>query len=68
MSEIECKTEAYGVDYVCDACGKGRMRPTSDTMLMSHPPMWYHECNNAECDAPKVALTERYPTVRFRIS
>ena len=49
------------VDYKCDKCGNGYMRP-SGICLTSNPPQWPHRCTN--CDA-HMNFTEKYPTVRY---
>ena len=49
------------VDYKCDKCGAGYMRPTG-VLLTSNPPQFPHRCNN--CDAHQ-NFTEKYPTVRY---
>lgn len=49
------------VDYRCDACDTGHMRPT-DVMLMSSPPQFPHRCD--ACDAPGT-FTEKYPTIKY---
>lgn len=49
------------IDYVCDRCGQGRMRPTGMT-LTSNPPQYPHACT--ACDARGTFLVI-YPTVRF---
>lgn len=67
MSEIELPVRTYGVDYICDMCNKGRMRPHNSTALMSNPPKFPHQCNNPECKAI-INLSDRYPTIRHSIT
>lgn len=62
MSERQFPIEPYGVAYDCDECGL-EVAPTSDTVAyLSLPIQFPHACPNGH----KVALTERYPTVRWR--
>lgn len=49
------------VDYRCDKCDTGHMRPTG-VMLMSDPPKFPHCCT--ECDA-LMTFTEKYPAVTY---
>lgn len=47
------------VDYKCDKCGDGCMRPTG-TVLMSDPPKYEHRCQL--CGA-RQNFTHQYPTI-----
>lgn len=62
MAETTAPLEVVEVDYVCDACGTGRMRPAG-TMLLTDPPKWPHQCSH--CGDEKVFGT-KYPTVGYR--
>lgn len=62
MSEREFKVEPYGVDYICDDCGNGKMEPNG-TMLMCDPPKWQHYCE--ACGAMQ-NLANKYPEIRYR--
>lgn len=64
MPEREFQVEQYGVEYVCDSCKSGTMRPKPDSpMFLTSPLRFTHQCG--ECGAEQ-DLTDRYPTVRFR--
>lgn len=67
MAEIEIPARMIGVDYTCDICMKGKMRPHGSAVLMSDPPQFPHQCDNPECKII-VNLTERYPTVRYSLT
>lgn len=45
------------VEYVCDECQQGLMRPNG-VMLMSNPPQYPHQCTN--CGSTKVFYNQ-YP-------
>lgn len=49
------------VDYKCEECNKGYMRPTG-LMLTSNPPKFPHKCNI--CDHEEI-FYEKYPTIRY---
>ena len=49
------------VDYKCDECEKGYMKPTGDIVCCC-PPKFPHSCT--ECGA-KLMFRERYPTIRY---
>ena len=57
MSEERLPVQTVCVDYVCDSCGEGHMRPTGLT-LTSHPPQYPHLCD--KCAASAV-FTVIYP-------
>lgn len=61
MPEQRFEVRNVGIDYICDTCGKGKMFPHGNAMLMSNPPQFPHKCDN--CEATK-NLRERYPTFR----
>lgn len=64
MPEREFQIENYGVEYVCDACNSGTMRPKLDChALLTSPLRFTHQCG--ECGAEQ-DLTDRYPTIRAR--
>ena len=51
------------IDYHCDECEHGLMRPVGH-MLMTDPPQFEHKCT--ECGYLMV-FNERYPTVRYAL-
>lgn len=61
MSELRFKLNTFGVDYQCDACGKGFMVVSGDMVLTSMPPQYQHTCTH--CGKTEY-LTEKYPTVK----
>lgn len=61
MPEETNNTKAVEVDYVCDVCKKGRMRPTG-IILERLPPLYVHKCNKC---GQGMNLYCTYPTIRF---
>jgi len=62
MAEREFPIEPYGVAYECDECGE-EMKPTAEKVAwLTLPVRFPHECVNGH----QAALTEQYPTVRWR--
>lgn len=51
------------IDYICDICGKGKMRPTG-MMLTSNPLQYSHRC--IECDSHN-NFTVRYPYITYEV-
>ena len=51
------------IDFTCDSCGEGKMRPTG-VMLCSNPPQFPHTCIN--CGAEQT-FREKYPMVRYAL-
>lgn len=45
MAEQKRELKTYEVDYVCDECKNGRMRPTGVKHL-THPARYPHVCGN----------------------
>lgn len=62
MSETEKQLEAYEVDYACDQCGLGSMRPTG-VVFETYPPKYPHACTH--CGATQLFF-KRYPETRYR--
>ncbi len=60
MAERNYEVKTVGVEYVCDKCGQGTMRPTGIMLTMS-PPKWGHKCNHC---GELADLNQTYPTVR----
>lgn len=65
MPRTEQPVEYFELDYVCDKCGQGHMRPTG-ICLTSNPPHWPHECNNSKCDAKINFSNIKYPATGYR--
>jgi len=51
------RADCTAVDFVCDECGDGRMRPNGEVMY-TDPLKYYHECNNC---GNKQAFDKTYP-------
>lgn len=64
MAEIKQEVKTFEVDYICDECGKGKMR-NAGFVLDSNPPQYPHRCK--ECGAKKT-FYHTYPrTVYERV-
>lgn len=61
MPEITKEIKVIGIDYVCDECGIGKMRPTG-VCLDSMPPYYPHVCDNCGYEA---GFETTYPTTRY---
>lgn len=61
MSELKVEVKPVEVDYGCDQCGKGMMRPTG-IALLSNPVKYPHKCSI--CGYEMIFLV-KYPSVRF---
>ena len=44
MAEMKTAVRTFKIDYVCDECGEGRMRP-SGFVYDTNPPSYVHACN-----------------------
>lgn len=65
MAERECGIEVYGVENVCDRCGRGTMlRSTEIGPTETVPPLYTHYCNNCGVFAK---LKDEYPKILYRI-
>jgi DNA-directed RNA polymerase subunit RPC12/RpoP len=65
MPERHYEVQPYGVDYICDECGRGAM-VAGQLILKGVLPQWEHTCVNCGRTA---ALPAQYPTIRWeRIS
>ena len=64
MAETHQPVQAVSIDYTCDHCSEGVMRPTPDKpwMLMSDPSQFPHQCTHCGIE---VNLSVRYPTYGF---
>lgn len=63
MPELSKEVRTYEVNYICDVCGKGKMRPTG-AMLASNPPQYPHRCN--VCGAKNV-FGRQYPQIAYGV-
>lgn len=61
MAERSYQVLPVGIEYVCDKCSYGTMKPNG-TILTSLPPKYGHECDN--CSASEY-FTKQYPYVEF---
>ncbi len=64
MPERECGIEVYGVENVCDRCGRGTMLRSNDPVTQTVPPLYTHYCNSCGVIAK---LKEEYPKILYRI-
>ena len=62
MAEQNFPVEILGVDYICDDCGRGQMRPEEPAMSLD-PPGYRHACN--ACGVSRI-LANLYPTTGWR--
>lgn len=58
MAEEKYRVNTYQIDYKCDVCGKGYMKPLG-TVLWSNPAQYPHRCNN--CGAEMNVKGRTYP-------
>jgi hypothetical protein len=61
MSREQIPLRPIQIDFRCNACGIGFMRPQGN-ILMSNPPLFSHACNHC---GEEETFQEKYPTVRF---
>lgn len=62
MAEEKRAVSVRTVEYVCDACGEGHMKPTC-MCLPSNPPQYPHACDKCgECRTFNVI----YPRTEYR--
>ncbi|SUD80275.1 Uncharacterised protein [Pseudomonas putida] len=62
MAETAKQMVAYQVEYVCDSCGEGHMRPAGIT-LTSYPAQYPHQCS--ACGA-RANFLKCYPSIEWR--
>jgi hypothetical protein len=62
MAEREAEVKTFVIQYICDTCNTGVMKP-QELMLTVHPPLYCHKCDN--CEATK-NFDEKYPRVVYR--
>lgn len=63
MPETRQPVQPVEVDYTCDQCGEGKMRPTGE-VLTSYPPKHPHCCD--KCGARQTFTDVCYPHVTFK--
>lgn len=61
MSEKKTEVKAFSIDYTCDVCHQGQMRPTG-MVFDTYPALYPHRCN--KCDAAGT-FDIIYPTIRY---
>lgn len=61
MAERNFPIQVVGVEYICDKCGIGTMKPHGEVAWLTDPVQYPHSCT--KCGAT-IALNERYPLVR----
>lgn len=63
--ETKKEVKTIQVDYTCDKCGIGKMRP-SGNVLTTYPPQYPHFCNNPiKCDGSNTFTGITYPYVDY---
>ena len=66
MAEEKYKVNTYEIDYKCDVCGEGYMRPTGESLL-TLPAQYPHKCSY--CGAEMIVWEHMYPyTVIKRVT
>jgi hypothetical protein len=58
--EEKREVKTYMIDYTCDKCDSGKMRPIR--MLMCNPPKWVHKCES--CGLEKT-FDVKYPYTTY---
>ena len=61
MGETKRRVIPICVDYICDKCGEGRMRP-GNTYLPTYPVQYPHECDR--CGNVQTFLC-KYPRIEY---
>jgi hypothetical protein len=61
MPELNFQVVTYGVDYICNVCGRGKMIPTGVNDWLTSIPKIQHECT--QCGSI-MDLPEKYPVIR----
>ena len=56
--EIKQEVKTYEVDYECDECETGKLRPLG-SVLPTDPPQYPHQCTG--CDNKKTFTDKLYP-------
>ncbi len=63
MPEQEFDVKPIGIEYICDECGKGIMRPHGNFVLTSNPIQHPHKCHEwGHTDN----FTKKYPDIVYR--
>jgi len=62
MPESKREVKTYNVDYICDECGKGKMK-LEGSCLTSFPTQYPHICDN--CGASMTFTKTYYPHVIY---
>lgn len=60
MAIIRQKADCIAVDYVCDKCNEGRMRPNGNVLQTDYP-QYEHTCNKCG-DKKHYGCKYPYPT------
>ena len=58
MAEEKYKVTTYEIDFKCDVCEEGYMRPTGE-VLLTFPMQYPHRCNH--CGAEMIVREHTYP-------
>lgn len=62
--EVEKEVKTVKVDYRCDECDFGFMRPTG-TCFPTNPPQYIHKCNNEHCGQERI-FNVSYPFIDYK--
>jgi len=63
MPEVEKRIYPYLVEMVCPKCGEGKMEPFGDSVLLTNPPKYPHECGAC---GHEENYTEKYPKIIYK--
>jgi hypothetical protein len=62
--EVTNEVKTINIDYKCDKCNEGYMRPTG-TVFPTNPPQIPHKCNNSLCNESKT-FNLYYPYIDYK--
>lgn len=65
MATFETLLQTFSVDYQCDQCKGGLMRPHGDVAWMADPLKYKHRCTNVDCGAEQTFLVQ-YPYLSYK--
>lgn len=59
MSRVVSQVQLIEVDYLCDICSTGYLRPTGNTDPAQAPSIYEHRCDYDLCPTPEILFFER---------
>ena len=67
MPLVRCEVKMYMVEYVCDECNRGVMRPTNKVIngVTRDTDRVIHVCTNPKCRKPKGLPMPPFPRQEF---